>query len=76
VTAHATATMAEESRGDTTLASSSRWPMFVLVDTSLMNVSISAGRRPLHDSQLLNGWRMTRLPDPEPSAGAESLLAG
>jgi len=25
---------------------------------------------------LLNGFRMTRLPDPEPSAGAEGLLAG
>jgi hypothetical protein len=25
---------------------------------------------------LLNGFRMTRLPDPTPSAAAESLLAG
>jgi hypothetical protein len=25
---------------------------------------------------LVNGFRMTRLPDPEPSSGAEGLLAG
>jgi hypothetical protein len=25
---------------------------------------------------LLNGFRMTRLPDPEPSSAAEGLLAG
>ncbi len=25
---------------------------------------------------LVNGFRMTRLPDPEPSAAAETLLAG
>jgi hypothetical protein len=43
--------------------------MFVLVvDTSLMNVSIASG--------LFNSFRMMRLPDPEPSGSAEGKALG
>ena len=69
------ATSAEESSGDNLVAILLAMAMFVLVvDTSLMNVSISALVASLLG--LLNGFRMTRLPDPEPSAAAEGLLAG
>jgi len=89
-TIDASAAVPAESSGDQRLAILLAMAMFVLVvDTSLMNVSISAVVRdpialqialliPLLAGLLgfFNGVRMTRLPDLEPSAAAESLLAG
>ena len=79
---------AEEPRGDSLLAVLLAMAMFVLVvDTSLMNVSISDSRPIALQIALLipllaggigvvEGFRMTRIPDPEPSGAAETLLAG
>jgi hypothetical protein len=73
----------EASSGNQWLAILLAMAMFVLVvDTSLMNVSISAVVRDLEIPLLASllglfvAFRVTRLPDPEPSAAAEAMLVG
>jgi hypothetical protein len=67
----------EESAGNPRLALLLAMAMFVLVvDTSLMNVSISAVVRDLDTTALaglLNSFRMMRLPELEPSSSVEGM---